>query len=951
MATKPAKRPQEQRSREKRIPSQGTSGLLFEIHDGDDDTPVECLGITFQNDAARRHHFLELLREKLKDPEFRRIEGFPTGEDEDILAMSDPPYYTACPNPFLDQFVAHYTTPYDPSTDTYKRPPFSADVREGKNDPLYTAHAYHTKVPHKAIMRYLLHYTNPGDIVFDGFCGTGMTGVAAQLCGDQREVEKLGYQVSRDGRVADEQGESIATLGVRPAVVSDLAPIATFIARNLLSPVPQTAFVDEANRILKRAKERLPDIYSVRDPQTNRVGELIYSVWSDFLVCSTCGGEINSWDVVVDHDSDRMHGEFACPHCAADLKRRALNKVLATNLDPILNAPVQQTKQRLQILHFKLGQARFEKHVDDGDLAVFEAARRLLSEYSVPTASFEHTWRHLRDGNHLRGITHSHHYYTPRNLVAMACLLEQCRSSRFPLDMLFIFTGFLEGHANRRNRYIVDRHHPKGTTCGPLSNTLFVPELQCEINIFNCWEKTLKKQAKAKSRVVPRHCFVQTRSASNSGLPDNSVDYIFIDPPFGKNIMYSDLNLLYESWLGVRTAISEEAIVNDRQQKGLAEYGKLIFECLAEFHRILKPGRWMTLEFHNSLNSVWSRIQEALARAGFVVADVRVLDKKQGTLHQDSGYTVKRDLIISAYKPSNRLADRFKEHSGATDGVWEFVTAHLQQLPLSVTRVGYVEPVAERESHLLFDRMVAFHVQRGVPVPLSAPEFRAALQQKFPKRDGMYFLPEQIAEYDRERSKVERVAQLKLFVSDEASAIRWVKRQVQEKPQTFRELHPPFMRELTGWEKHEQTFELVELLEQNCICYDGEGPVPSQIHDYLSSNFKGLRDLDKDDFELKAQANGRWYLPDPRREIDLEKIRHRALMKEFDTYKEGTGKITAVRTEALRAGFAICWQKNDYQTILLIAERVKQTIIQEDPTLLMYYDNARKDNARMRTEG
>ena len=61
---------------------------------------------------------------------------------------------------------------------------FAADVSEGKNDPIYSAHSYHTKVPHKAIMRYILHYTEPGDIVFDGFSGTGMTGVAAQMCGD-----------------------------------------------------------------------------------------------------------------------------------------------------------------------------------------------------------------------------------------------------------------------------------------------------------------------------------------------------------------------------------------------------------------------------------------------------------------------------------------------------------------------------------------------------------------------------------------------------------------------------------------------------------------------------------------------------------------------------------------------------------------------------------------------
>ena len=67
--------------------------------------PVECLGMTFENDEKRREYFLEKLREKLKDPEFRQIEGFPIGSDEDILAMSDPPYYTACPNPFLEDFI------------------------------------------------------------------------------------------------------------------------------------------------------------------------------------------------------------------------------------------------------------------------------------------------------------------------------------------------------------------------------------------------------------------------------------------------------------------------------------------------------------------------------------------------------------------------------------------------------------------------------------------------------------------------------------------------------------------------------------------------------------------------------------------------------------------------------------------------------------------------------
>src|SRR5690348_15871656 len=109
---------------------------------------------------------------------------------EDILALSDPPYYTACPNPFLADFIRHYGRPHD-SSDLYRREPLAVDACEGKTDPIYTAHSYHTKVPHQPIMRAILHYTQSGDVVLDGFAGSGMTGVAAQMCATPNAELKL----------------------------------------------------------------------------------------------------------------------------------------------------------------------------------------------------------------------------------------------------------------------------------------------------------------------------------------------------------------------------------------------------------------------------------------------------------------------------------------------------------------------------------------------------------------------------------------------------------------------------------------------------------------------------------------------------------------------------------------------------------------------------------------
>jgi hypothetical protein len=333
-------------------------------------------------------------------------------------------------------------------------------------------------------------------------------------------------------------------------------------------------------------------------------------------------------------------------------------------------------------------------------------------------------------------------------------------------------------------------------------------------------------------------------------------------------------------------------------------------QCFREFYRILKPGRWMTVEFHNSKNRVWNAIQEALLRAGFVVADVRTFDKQQGSFNQYTATgAVKQDLIISAYKPRSGFEQRFLERSGTAEGAWDFVRQHLAQLPVVVRLNGQLETLAERQDYLLFDRMVAFHIQRGATVPLSAAEFYQGLRERFIERDGMFFLPGQVTEYDRARLEAESVAQLALFVDDEKSAIQWLRQQLDPQaggqPQTYQEIQPQFLQQLHQ-ARHEELPELSQMLEQNFL-------------------------QDEDD---------RWYVPDPNKASDLEKMRRKALLREFQAYAEESGRLRKFRTEAVRAGFADAWQRNDYQTIVQVAERLPERVLQEDADLLMYYDNA-----------
>ena len=317
------------------------------------------------------------------------------------------------------------------------------------------------------------------------------------------------------------------------------------------------------------------------------------------------------------------------------------------------------------------------------------------------------------------------------------------------------------------------------------------------------------------------------------------------------------------------------------------------------------------------------------------------MDKQQGSYRQVTSTAVKQDLVISAYKPNDGLEERFALEDGTEESAWDFVRTHLGQLPVFVRKGGRVEVVNERQPHLLFDRMVAFHVLHNVTVPLSIGEFLSGLARHFPERDGMVFLPDQVAEYDRKRAAVEDVAQLEIFVVDESSAIQWLKRHLSRKPQSFQSVHPHFLREIAGWQKHEKLPELSEMLEQNFLRYDGAGEVPSRIHAYLSTSFKEMRKLPKDHPALRAKAKGRWYVPDPNKAADVAMRRARALLREFEEYRRSPQrKLKLFRLEAMRAGFFKAYQERDYATIVSVAEKIPETVLQEDQKLLLWYDQA-----------
>ena len=623
------------------------------------------------------------------------------------------------------------------------------------------------------------------------------------------------------------------------------------------------------------------------------------------FVCPNCSRELVYWDVAVDKNRSGIKSTFNCDTCGSLLKKSDCSHAVVTVYDPNTNETFIQTKQVPVLINYIIGRKKYEKPIDKYDFDLIKKIECMEIKYPYPDYYLPNGEK-LRDPQKL-GIVKISHFYTRRNLYALAKLWDCAKSSEYCNQIRYLLTSIIIKTASKLHN--IGLKNGIINLAGAMPNALYVPSVLAERNIFELIRGKLADILPVFSISKEHTTYISCLSTCNLfNVQDNSIDYIFTDPPFGSNLNYSELSFIWEAWLKIFTLTKDEAIINRTQAKGINEYQHLMERCFSEYFRVLKPMHWITIEFHNSQNSVWNAIQEALLRSGFVVADVRTINKEQGSYNQmTSNGAVKQDLVITAYKPKHSFILEFIDHAGDLNMVWEFVRQHLSNVPIAPDSTGKIEIVFERQNYLLFDRMVAFHIMKGIPVPMDAITFYTGLKERFIERDNMFYLPDQVNAYDQRRKVMELENQeLNFYISNEKSAIGWLNFQLGMINQTYSELQPKYLQELHQT-KFEQMPELLDMLKENFLQND----------------------------------EGKWYIPDLSNKTDLEKLRRKRLLKDFfDIYAVGISRIKNARTEAIRIGFDECWKERNYGLIVKVGDRLPEDIIQEDPALLMYYDNA-----------
>lgn len=790
----------------------------------------------------------------------------------------------------LEEFLKRHVKPYDPADD-YDHQPFAADIKEGKNDPIYNAHSYHTKVPPRSIIPYILHYTKPGDLILDLFCGSGMTGVAAQMC------------VNPPTDLLEQFPELKNRVGPRACILNDLSPAACHIAYNYNTPVdvnelkreferiksevkvefdwlygtehyepaigdyalsnpevltrlrnpplasqkgpaPSTSLLEEDAEVPKTwtllsrsdVEQRLgypvsdlPKDHAWKDLDVSKVEEWIcipatiqYTIWSDVYRCEGfvtieeptskvskrgknagkpiiqkkrvargCGGEIPLWDCAVDHATATVFDKFKCPNCCHGWTLDKLALIRCEPNDIVYNfertiytrgrevRKVEKRRRRISRRDLQL-----IKEIDESDIPYWVPTTRLVAgEQGNPFIN--------------RGIVSVDQVYTRRNLRAFALLFEEIKKSsdgRVRKGLLFAFTSILIRLSSRMTMYNFGK---RGNIAMPLR--LFIPHFQCETNVFRLIEGKIDDLVKyfRKGSLKAGAVWNLVGPAQElKTLAHSTIDFIFTDPPFGRNIAYSELNIFWEAWLGETTNVSAEAITSNGRKWGLESYAHKMQAAFVEMFRVLKPGRYAMVEFNNADPAIFEAIKQGALAAGFELTNMMILDKSQKSYNQVKGMEkgdklVDKDVIFNLRKPIRQTEAEALNTDDLVPLVTETVRLYLACLPERIVAEPHKYSDDNRTTATLNSVLLNELMPRGVNVDkLTIGTIEHICSRYFLKRGNRWYLKgEPIGNGQHNGHLLEPNIEIK----DEPTAVDWLRQKIQASPMLVGELNPLWM--------------------------------------------------------------------------------------------------------------------------------------------------------------
>jgi len=518
------------------------------------------------------------------------------------------------PNPNLRTFVtAHIKEhPFDPATDNYNVPAFDKPIETTKATAIYNMHTYWSKKPHDAIRQYIRHFSHPGDLVLDSFCGSGGTALAALIEG-------------------------------RKAVAIDRSPAATFITKNYCTPVNTRRVLQAYEEIKKQVVAQLGHMYATVDRQgaSARMG---YTTWSQTILCIKCLRQYPLAEPDLQPGAKSfVHARSTCPFC----------------YEPVPSSPEFRGMIPVRITYTSDRERRGSRDIFSDPNGVFqEDSKRALQYFEQKVLPNGYIDAEFPIGTITRqprnqGLTSVSSIFTSRALTFLVTLQDEIRRRDDDVQGFLLFC--LEGIVLTASKMY------KEETRNIQSGTYYCPPIMREVFPLNLLDykvdQAIKGIESAHNSIAKYEICISTSDARRLDIPTNSIDYIFTDPPYSGKVQFAEANFVWEHFLGFDTSYwKDEIIVSESRGIGMPEWRDSMLLSFQECFRVLKPGRYLSLCYHDSSGGTWELVQDIMAEAGFIVADkdidVLYIEVTQKSHKQRTSDNVqKRDLVINFMKP------------------------------------------------------------------------------------------------------------------------------------------------------------------------------------------------------------------------------------------------------------------------------------------------------------
>ena len=502
---------------------------------------------------------------------------------------------------------------------------FEKPLPSARSGAFFNTFSYPTKISPESIAVYIAATTKPGEIVLDTFSGSGSTGIAALLCE---------HPTDRMKTLANELGLDLIW-GPRNAIGYEIGTYASFAAKTISNRLKSSEFRKAVADFTKKEKEHLMPYYSAVDPD-GKIGTIRYIIWSEVLVCPECGNEVSFFESGTKRNPVIFEKDILCPHCKKKIIVNEMKFQTEEYKDGLTGKLSTRKKRIPSWVYGTTSGKNWDRPAIAEDLERALKIERELCELDDKPQKIQ--WGELhRNGYHF-GITYLHQFYTPRNYLIMRKLWDATNeySPKVRDALRLLLHSYNASHCTLMTRVVAKKNAKDFILTGAQSGVLYISKLPVEKNIILGIERKAKSfyEAYATLENCTGNFIIKNKSSEKLEEKDNSIDFVFTDPPFGDFIPYAEVNQINELWLDKATDREREIIISTSQNKGINDYQRMLSRVFSEINRVLKNKSYAAVVFHAAKAQIWEAFEKSVTSSGLYIELTNILDKKQASFKQ-----------------------------------------------------------------------------------------------------------------------------------------------------------------------------------------------------------------------------------------------------------------------------------------------------------------------------